>query len=95
MANSMPTAAWSFTELLSGDPGFYQALHAEVLTAIIKDAVNSKSTIDIRKLLSLPPLILVYAETMRLHVSYTKRNIEKLFYIFERYSIRENQMKYS
>ncbi|KAI8151552.1 Cholesterol 7-alpha-monooxygenase [Colletotrichum sp. SAR 10_70] len=66
--NSIPQTAWVVMELAK-NPSLWRAVKEEVQGAILPDPVTSKPAIDVTKLLALPLLQSVYAETLRLHVS--------------------------
>ncbi|KAF4890595.1 Cholesterol 7-alpha-monooxygenase [Colletotrichum fructicola] len=66
--NSIPQTAWVMMELAK-NPSLWRAVKEEVQGAIVPDPVTSKPAIDVTKLLALPLLQSVYAETIRLHVS--------------------------
>ncbi|KAF4925828.1 Cholesterol 7-alpha-monooxygenase [Colletotrichum viniferum] len=66
--NSIPQTAWVMMELAK-NPSLWRAVKEEVQGAIVPDPVTSKPVIDVTKLLALPLLQSVYAETLRLHVS--------------------------
>ncbi|KAI8262806.1 Cholesterol 7-alpha-monooxygenase [Colletotrichum sp. SAR11_239] len=66
--NSIPQTAWVVMELAK-NPSLWRAVKEEVQGAIVPDPVTSKPAIDVTKLLALPLLQSVYAETLRLHVS--------------------------
>ncbi|KAH9900108.1 cytochrome P450 [Xylariomycetidae sp. FL2044] len=70
VANSVPTITWAIMELLK-NPQLYQEVREEVLSMVRVDDKTGARTLDVPQLQRLPLLQAVYAETMRVHVSYT------------------------
>ncbi|KAI0469087.1 putative cytochrome P450 [Xylaria cf. heliscus] len=78
-SNSIPAATWMIMELAK-DPSLLQAVRAEVSTACVTTASQSgpARTLDMHKLMTLPLLQSVFAETLRLRMNLNIiRNLKK------------------
>ncbi|KAI0468869.1 cytochrome P450 [Xylaria cf. heliscus] len=67
--NTLPIATWILMELVQ-DQKLAQLIRKEVSVAFTVDPNTGKHEIDIHKLLSLPRLLSVYTEVLRLHISF-------------------------
>ncbi|KAK1966434.1 cytochrome P450 [Colletotrichum sublineola] len=67
-SNSIPQAAWAVMEVVK-DPSLFKAVREEVQEALIMDPGTNQPTFDMPKLVTLPLLQSVFAETLRMHVS--------------------------
>ncbi|KAK0702256.1 cytochrome P450 [Lasiosphaeris hirsuta] len=67
-SNTIPITTWALYEPVK-DPEIFKDVRAEVLQAYEFDPLTRKATIDAQKLISLPLIQSVFAETLRLHLS--------------------------
>ncbi|KAI1735299.1 cytochrome P450 [Xylaria scruposa] len=67
--NTLPIVAWILMELVQ-DRQLIQIIRKEVETVFTIDPNTGKHEIDVDRLLSLPRLLSVYTEVLRLHISF-------------------------
>ncbi|KAK8041297.1 cytochrome P450 [Apiospora phragmitis] len=68
-SNTVPAAMWSVLHLMENEE-LYQAVRAEVATALVMDPVTGARRLDPQTVGALPLLNALYTETLRYHVTF-------------------------
>ncbi|KAK4187336.1 cytochrome P450 [Podospora australis] len=89
-SNTLPTCTWMLIYLCK-DPELFQAVREEALSAYYSqdEGTGRPKEIDVGKLVMLPLLQSVFAETLRLHMSFTNIREARKDMVFDGYKIKK------